>query len=401
MGMKSASSWFAKKWTVRTSPMGDPHTYQVTFDMDEILANERETVQVLAEPAAEEVHFTEITLVDLHKPIAGRTKTKIRTHLTDIYRMLIREGQLNLVLDGLPIVPVERKVLEAPYFKDPGSGATTWKKEIEFCFGAGYSVSGFAALLETGDSSGAGFALYRRGRAVQGTGDERYRPKEIFGGGNSFRHQRLFGELELSGFSVSHTKDGFQWSDVEEEFQTRLKEILDEEPLPLLRQAEGYRKLESTRRSTAIVNEAVTKTSQAVEQSLPPVLDDLLRGNPCDPTPDVSPPAIADRRIEFMHDGRSWSIGVSVASSPGAQEWFTSHIGSDTSTGVELRIELNNAHPFVIRFAQKDSDALESVLRVAVSMVVGTYLASESGVRRAASVIRHSNQVITRALSNP
>lgn len=206
MGMKSASSWFAKKWTVRTSPIGDPHTYQITFDMDEILATERETVQVLSEPAEAEVHFTEITLVNLHKPIAGRTKAKIRTHLTDIYRILIREGELNLVLDGSPIVPVERTVLEAPYFKNPGSELMTWKKEIEFCFGAGYSVSGFAALLETGDSSGAGFALYRRGRAIQGTGDEGYRPNEIFGSGNSFRHQRLFGELQLSGFSVSHTE---------------------------------------------------------------------------------------------------------------------------------------------------------------------------------------------------
>jgi len=37
------------------------------------------------------------------------------------------------------------------------------------------------------------------------------RPEFIFGTGNSYRRQRLIGEIHLEGFEVSHTKDGFQW----------------------------------------------------------------------------------------------------------------------------------------------------------------------------------------------
>ena len=55
----------------------------------------------------------------------------------------------------------------------------------------------------------AGFALFRRDRLIQGSGDEGYRPELIFGKPNTFAYQRVFGEIHLDGFQVSHTKDGY------------------------------------------------------------------------------------------------------------------------------------------------------------------------------------------------
>ena len=52
----------------------------------------------------------------------------------------------------------------------------------------------------------------RRGRLIEGSHEEGYRPEAVFGRSNSYRYQRLFGELELQGFEVSHTKDGFRWA---------------------------------------------------------------------------------------------------------------------------------------------------------------------------------------------
>ena len=76
---------------------------------------------------------------------------------------------------------------------------------------------------------------------IQGSGDDGYRPSVIFGASNSYRYQRVFGELHLDGFEVSHTKDGFRWDENEQPFLELLREHLDCEDLPLLKQAEGYR----------------------------------------------------------------------------------------------------------------------------------------------------------------
>src|SRR6185503_7441804 len=96
-------------------------------------------------------------------------------------------------------------------------------------------------LRETVFVSNAGFALFRRNRVIQGSGDEGYRPEAIFGKSNSFRFQRLFGELHLEGFEVSHTKDGFRWDENEEPFLELLKKDLNSKPMPMLDQAEEYR----------------------------------------------------------------------------------------------------------------------------------------------------------------
>ena len=57
----------------------------------------------------------------------------------------------------------------------------------------------------------------------------------VFGHSNSYRYQRLFGELHLDGFEVSHTKDGFRWDENEQPFLELLREYLDSGDVPLLK----------------------------------------------------------------------------------------------------------------------------------------------------------------------
>ena len=73
------------------------------------------------------------------------------------------------------------KILCAPYHKEASGPPRLWRKEIDFDFGAGLRACGFAALRETGSTSHAGFALFRRNRLIQGSADEGYRPEFIFG----------------------------------------------------------------------------------------------------------------------------------------------------------------------------------------------------------------------------
>ncbi|MFZ6644054.1 hypothetical protein ACO0LL_30380, partial [Undibacterium sp. TC4M20W] len=38
---------------------------------------------------------------------------------------------------------------------------------------------------------------------------------------------RIFGELHIEGFDVSHTKDGFRWEEYEDEFLDLLKDAIE------------------------------------------------------------------------------------------------------------------------------------------------------------------------------
>src|SRR5690606_20835002 len=118
-----------------------------------------------------------------------------------------------------------------------------------------------------------GFALFRRGRLIQGSGEEGYRPQFIFLNHGSYRYLRLFGELELDGFEVSHTKDGFRWNDEDEQpFLELLREHLDSEDLPLLKQAVAARALATKRDRAAAARKALERTTKLMEESVPDVL---------------------------------------------------------------------------------------------------------------------------------
>ena len=142
----------------------------------------------------------------------GRTSGKIREHLTDIYREFLRHGELELRYRGSSLSYEEPEILEAPPFdqnNEPKGEPVAWRKEVDFDFGEGLSARGFAALRETASTRYAGFSLFRRRRVIEGSADEKYRPSEIFGAPNSFYHQRLFGELHLSGLRSATPKTAF------------------------------------------------------------------------------------------------------------------------------------------------------------------------------------------------
>ena len=240
MGMKSAACWFSPTWTVQTTALGEDIEKTVRFDITKIVADSIEELIIESRPIEPNTHFTEIRLSNLHKPPQGRTIGKIQEHLASIYRVFIREGLLELHFRGEILSYEEPEILHAPFHKNPSVIPQSWKKEIDFDFGTGLRAKGFAALSETMSSSRSGFSLFRRKRLIQGSADECYRPEQIFGPSHHSLYRRLFGELHLEGFKVSHTKDGFQWDENEEPFLDLLKEELDTDPTPLLSQGRHY-----------------------------------------------------------------------------------------------------------------------------------------------------------------
>lgn len=406
MGLKSASCWFSPRWTVRTTALGEPIERTVTFDIDRIVRDDLESLDVATATVAPGLHFTEITLTELFRPLRGRTVGKVKEHLGSIYRVFLRNGVLALTFDGEPLDFTEPGILVAPRFREPTSEPIRWRKDIDFDFGEGQRVRGFAALRERGSTSDAGFALFRRDRLIQGSGDEAYRPSQIFGASNSFTYQRLFGELELDGFEVSHTKDGFQWEEHEEIVLELLKEELDSEPVPLLSQAEGHRTRVRKEDVQAGADAAVARTADAIERDGGPIIEEQLSEPDPGEVPESLPPVelASHRLINIECDGVPWEIEFELSADPAVSDWLYVADAAPPSTAGprRLAIRVGLAHPFMERFAGSgDVTQIEPLLRVAAAIALAEVTAREAGVRFAGSIRLRVNQLLREALCNP
>lgn len=404
MGMKSAACWFAKRWTVRTAALGESVERTVTFDIESIVRDDQDEVHVTTRPKAAGDHYTEIVLSEIYRPLYGRTIGKIKEHLASIYRVFTRDGVLDLRFEGERLAYFEPKILVAPYFRTPDAESILWRKEIDLDFGDGQRAHGFAALRERGSTAEAGFALFRRQRLIQGSGDEGYRPAEIFGASNTFTYQRLFGELHLEGFEVSHTKDGFRWDEHEEIVLDALKDELDREPVRLLAQADGYRTRVRAEEVVPPAQKAVESTAATLERESAPVLEQQLTESPDSATTVEDLPTTessTSRQIELTIAGTEWDVEVELAVDPSIGDWLSlgDRIETTANNRRRLAIRLNLAHPFMERFGGPWH--IEGILRVATSLALAEVTAREGGVRYAGTIRKRVNELLRDALSKP
>ncbi|MBN8967489.1 MAG: ATP-binding protein [Rhizobiales bacterium] len=406
MGMKSAACWFSPRWQVRTKALTETIERTVRFDISHIVRDEIEELGIEERAADEKQHYTEVILSDLHHVPVGRSLGKIKEHLTDIYRVLIRKGILELRFGTESIAYEEPPILQAPYYKDPNGPSRLWRKEINFELGGGLAVHGFAALRDPGNYSRSGFALFRRDRLIEGSGEEGYRPTSIFGigGSSSYARLRLFGELHLSGFDVSHTKDGFRWDENEEPFLELLKEHLDSEELPLLRQCENYRSLASKKDRTQAATKALQRTGDAIAEKATEVLPTVAEKDPVEtPTaPLPAQPTLAKRELNIDFRGQPWLVRIELSDDPAESDWLTiSDLGTTNGGPDTIEIRLSMAHPFMVTFAQTDADDIEPLLRIAAALAISEKLARRAGVKSAGTIRRNMNEILREALSQP
>ena len=415
MGMKSAACWFGRKFSVRSCALDEGIERTVTFDIDDIVRTKSDVLPVKTLKANHNHHYTEVILSNLHKPPQGKTTSKIKEHLASIYRVFIQEGTLELrfrsagvdeilrydepeILTALPadLLLRRRKLVAEPQ---------QWKKDIEFDLGSGLKVSGFAALRKKASTATAGFALFRRKRLIEGSGEESYRPSQIFGASTTAVYQRLFGELHLEGFEVSHTKDGFKWDENEEPFLELLREHLNADPLPLIDQAKEarYDRLrDNDAELNVVVNEAVKDTGDILRSSATPVLEEQINSTDnYDAVPVVLLPSIKSWKEVFVIElnGINWQVTVEVTNDPGVSEWIRVFDTGEVQGVRQLGVSLSLANPFMIKFVGSDFDRIKPFVRLAAAIGLAEITARESGVRQAGEMRRNINQLLGDVLS--
>ena len=407
MGMKSAACWFSPKWSVRTSAIGEDIEKRVAFDVEKIVLDKIEELDVKSRKAKKNAHFTEIVLTDIYRLPAGKTIAKIKEHLCDIYRVLNREESIEIKFNEDVLKYRSPTILEAPFHKEPNGDKTTWLKKVDFDFGDDLKVWGFVAIRKKASTSRAGFSLFRRRRLIQGSGDDGYRPEFIFGKPNSFIYQRLFGELHLEGFDISHTKDGFKWDENEEPFLEILKEELSDKSFPILQQAREHRvqsKKVDLRKGAKV---ATKRTSDTIKEHVPQVLSHLTEKPSKQEPPEQLEEAIAacKKVIDVELHSQPWRIILELSEDPAIGDWLEisdkfveeKHKPKDNAyRTVGLRLSL--VHPFMERFVGSDPDQIQPLLRVAAALGLAEVAARSSGVRMAGTIRRNINELLREAL---
>ncbi|MCW2501682.1 MAG: Histidine kinase, gyrase and HSP90-like ATPase [Frankiales bacterium] len=404
IGMKSAAAWFGRNFEITTTCKGEAVARRVTYDFPTIIASGIEELDVIEFPAAPETHGTTVLLTGLKHPIQSSTHTKVRDHLTSIYRNFIRTEQVHLTYRGELVTYDDPDVLEAPWFRDPDGPTLVWRKNISLELSSGEQVHGFAAIRKTGRAAGSGFSLYREGRVITGLDDDPWRPTAIFGYGNSYRSQRMFGELHLKNVKVAYSKNGFVWQASEEELIERLKEELDREPIALLKQAEGYRSREPEARQRSAARRALDSAADAIQdavvQDLPARLDEP-------PTPPVGqltalPAHVTVKRLEVTFRQARWAVIVEISEVPDG-DWLeladTSALPNSSSDPREITLRMNINNDFMRRFAGGEINDMESLIRVGAAVALAIIVVREQGGRYADAVLLHANQLLKGSLA--
>lgn len=416
MGMKSAACWFCDYWLVRTTALGETVERTVSFDVQKIVSHKIENLNVSNGFSKENEHGTTVELQKVHNLPQRRAIGKIKEHLTSIYRDFIRQGILELYLNDEMLMFKEPKILKAPFYKVPESEIVYWRKDIpeNFEIREGLKVTkGFVAILETIETGKSGLAIFRRGRVILGSADEGFKPYEIFGQAGSFKDKRIFGELHVEGFQVSHTKDGFKNDDDMQIFVELVADFLDETP-SLLKQAEGYRVRPSDKDYKKSATETVKETVETAKRNLPnPVKQIVLEEKePEKPEQELSPSnqdKSSYEAFEIKFNNVDWLIDVELSWDTSLANWM--EIGDKFTKKYQegnpklyrnvrrIGIRLALRHPFCEKYASTDKTRITPLLRLAVAIGLSEVIARDSGVNNSSFFRNNINKLLTEALS--
>ncbi|MBI2429309.1 MAG: ATP-binding protein [Ignavibacteriales bacterium] len=255
LGLKTGASWLGDYWTVKTKKLNDPYEYSITFDVPRIASNDLDLREKRKKIGLEK-HYTIIEIKILHRKSINKNENKIKEYLSSIYRFDIKNGDLKLEWNKEELKWDENSIIERLQKNKTGEPL---KREFSFELG-GKKVHGWAGVFATGSRKDAGFSIIQSNRVIKGWPNLAYKPELIYGeqegGRNDLINQRLFGEIHLDGFLVSHTKDEILFELGEEE---KLEHKLKEKIGDLIKAAREYRvkdhmSVESTGERNAALN---------------------------------------------------------------------------------------------------------------------------------------------------
>lgn len=395
MGMKTASIWLSDRWSVRTSALNEPVERFVKFDLKTVLSEEREILNVENTDKLITEHFTEVILYNLSKNApSSHQMDKIKKHLASIYRKFIRNGQMKLFINNEELIYDKPDILNAPYYTNPNGNYIKWEKEINFLSGK-YKVKGFIAILNTMSTNEInGLSLFRRGRVIEGSHDEKYRPKVICGQTGSPRYKRIFGELELEGFAVSFNKGSFQEQEDLDALMSALKAEISAKDFDLYNQAEYYTKPKTQDDNVKVANNIISKIKKTAQQinldtKVQTSLKEIEDKNAVKDNENLIKNAKAidshEELIEIHND--KYNLKLEFITESTILELYSVHIEEEELFTQKVIYRINLAHPFFTRFEKlKNEEDYQPIISIIRSLVLAELVAPSQGTKNAGNV---------------
>ena len=276
--------------------------------------------------------------------------------------------------------------------------------------------TGFVAIRERGSTQLAGLALFRRKRLILGSVDETYRPKDIFGSSTTYPYQRLFGEIHLKGFYVSHTKDGIKWEGSEEDFLEKLRKELVADEMPILQQARNYRTKRDAKANRETASQALQNTAAQFGHHTTLPISDVAKPDESGSTQDATVSfgqktgllPLSDKdseRVKFKLEfrGDPWIVKIELSYADHGQEWLviSNHPSITDLEPREVVIRIAMLHPFMAQFSNLESEGLSAILGIAASMGLAEVAATEVAERKPAIIRTFVGEILRNCLSKP
>jgi hypothetical protein len=403
MGMKTASIWLADLWSVSTAALDEDEKRLVEFDLKKVLAEEKELLEVENVKKEITTHFTLLKLTQLSKNAPSNQQiNKIKKHLQSIYRKFIRTGDMKLYINDEELVYEEPEILRAPFYNDLQGEVIHWKKEVNFSTEI-YKVNGFIGILSTMSTNTTnGLSLFRRGRVIEGSHDEKYRPKVLCGQVGSPRYKRIFGELELEGFAVSFNKGSFQEQDDLEALMEALKAEISSKDFDLFNQAEKFIKPKSIENNKTVGKNIVNnlkKTSDRV--TLKSQLDNSIKqieNKALEANNEIfyKKAKTIDSHEEIIElKGEKYKLILELITEPLISDLYSISLIEDELFTEKIIYKINLAHPFFTRFEKlKKEEDYQPILLIIRSLVLAEIIAPSQGTKAAGNVRLNFNSFI-------
>jgi hypothetical protein len=385
MGMKTASIWLSDIWSVRTKALDENEERFVEFDLKKVIKENKEVLNVVKKPKAAKEHYTRITLRQLsdNAPTSHQID-KIKRHLASIYRNFIRSGDLQLYINKELLIFDDPEILKANIL---------WKKSIDFSMGD-YSAKGFIGILKTMSTNKVnGISLFRRGRVIVGSHDEKYRPNELCGQIGSPRYKRIFGEIELEGFSVSFNKGSFVEVDDLEALIKAIKLEISHKYFDLYGQAEKYIKPKNKEHNRNVAQKLVKAlkkaNSDSVEEKKPtlavPTKEDIAKQTEKLKNVDT----IGSYEDNETIGGIEYNLKQEYITDPTISSLYTLQVLEDTADKLKIVYKINLANDFFNLFDEfKKESNYKPIVAIIKTLVLAELVAQKQGTTTNAGGIR-------------
>ena len=216
IGLKNAGVWMSDLYVLETSAINEDFSKTVKFDYHDVINNNIEDIDEKIKEVDPLKSYTKITLTKLRDSEKRFDYDQIANQIASIYRGMLMSGEISISFRAKELKYVQPSILKAPYYPDSLKfikGETKQKpKDINWVYHFDIPMGdkrmhGFVGILNKMQKTANGISYCRRGRVIEGAGDEKIFPAAICGAQrSSHQSKRIFGEFNFEGFDVSFDK---------------------------------------------------------------------------------------------------------------------------------------------------------------------------------------------------